>query len=115
MVNARGRPWAAALCHAVAPVLAAAGGAALMGAVWLPDLDPTAHVYPATMWVLVLWTVVHIGLGILMNLFCLFGLLVGDFTPRRDAPLWNVSLFWHFLGLTMLVTVCAVAVLPRLL
>ncbi|TNC74986.1 cytochrome ubiquinol oxidase subunit I [Rubellimicrobium roseum] len=115
VVNARGRPWTATLCLAVAPLLAVAGGAALLGSVWLPDLDPTSHVYPAILWAIVIWTLVHVGGGIIMQLFCLVGLLAGDFTPRHDAPLWNITLFWHFLALTVLVTVAVVAGLPRLL
>ncbi|WP_082483560.1 cbb3-type cytochrome c oxidase subunit I [Rubellimicrobium mesophilum] len=113
MLNTRGRPWLATLCHAIGPVLTLAGGAALVLAV--RDLDPTTHVYPAIMWALVVWTTAHLGVGVLMQLFCLFGLLTADFGPRHDAPLWNVALFWHFLGLTALVTVACVALLPRLL
>jgi cytochrome c oxidase subunit 1/cytochrome c oxidase subunit I+III len=114
MLNRRGRGALAMLCLTAGPILALAGGAALVGAVWLPGLAPTTHVYPAMMWALVLWTVAHLGAGVVMQLFCLFGLLTDDFNARRDAPLWNVALFWHFMGLTVLVTVAAVALLPRL-
>ncbi len=113
--NRRHRSGIAMLCLLAAAVLACLGGAALVGAVHLPDLDPTTHVYPATMWVLVIWTSLHILAGVLMQLFCLAGLLTGRFTPRYDAPLWNIALFWHFLGLKVLVTVATVAGLPRLL
>ena len=39
-----------------AVVLAVAGAAALLAGPWLTGLDPTTHVYPAIVWVLVIWT-----------------------------------------------------------
>jgi cytochrome c oxidase subunit 1/cytochrome c oxidase subunit I+III len=115
MLNKREKGALAMLCLSAGPVLALAGGAALVASVRLPGLDPKAHVYPAMMWALVVWTAAHVVVGVLMQLFCLVGLLTNDFTPRHDAPLWNVALFWHFLGLTVLVMVAVVAGLPRLL
>ena len=115
MLTSRGREGLAMLALTGAPLLAVLGGGALLLAVWLPGLSPTTHVYPAMMWALVLWTAAHLGVGVLMQLFCLLGLLTNDFNARHDAPLWNVALFWHFMGLTVLVTVAAVALLPRLL
>ncbi len=112
-INRRERPGLAKLCLVLAPLLAAAGGAALIGSVL--DLSPTSHVYPASMCVLVVWASVHIGGGIIMQLYCLAGLIFGKVTPRYDAPLWNVTLFWHFLALTVLVTVAVIAAAPRLM
>ncbi|WP_235856082.1 cytochrome c oxidase subunit I [Mesobaculum littorinae] len=98
-----------------APLLAAAGCAALIFAVRVPDLQPTTHVYPAVLWALTIWTVVHVGAGIIMQLYCLAALLAGKITPRHDAPLWNITLYWHFICLTVIVTVAVTAGLPRLL
>ena len=50
-----------------------------------------------------------------MQLYCLAGTIFGKVTPRYDAPLWNVELFWHFLIITVVVTVAMTAVMPRLL
>ena len=45
----------------IAGVLAATGGAALLAGPWLTGLDPKTHVYPATVWVLVIWTAFHVA------------------------------------------------------
>ena len=44
-----------------AAALAVAGGGALLAGPWFTGLDPTSHVYPATVWVLVIWTAVHVA------------------------------------------------------
>ena len=59
----------------------ALGGAALLAGPWLTGLDPTAHVYPAIVWVLVIWTALHVGAGIIMQLYCLARSLAGRLTP----------------------------------
>ena len=79
------------------------------------DLDPASHVYPAMMWALMVWVVAHGIVGTIMQLYCLAGSLFGKLTPRYDADLWNVTLFWHFLGLTALVTGAMMGIVPRLM
>ncbi|WP_265499690.1 cytochrome c oxidase subunit I [Paracoccus beibuensis] len=108
-----GRGAMAAL--AVAMLAACAGGGVLILALWLPDMDPTAHVYPAMMWALVVWVIVHLIAGVVLQGYCLAGLAFGKITRRYDAPLWNSLLFWHFLCLTVLVTGAMVAIAPRLM
>ncbi|MFD2739462.1 cytochrome c oxidase subunit I [Sulfitobacter aestuarii] len=98
----------------------AAGALATIGAATLVifsvlDLEPTAHVYPALMWALMIWLVAHSGLGAIMQLYCLAGSLFGKLTPRYDADLWNVTLFWHFMVLTALVTGFVMTIAPRVL
>ena len=98
---------------ALAPVLTLAGMGGFVLSVM--DLDPTAHVYPAMMWALMVWVVAHGLLATIMQLYCLAGSLFGKLTPRYDADLWNVTLFWHFMGLTALVTGAMMGLVPRLM
>jgi cytochrome c oxidase subunit I+III len=100
----------AALAGAVC--LAAAGGAALLAGPRVTGLDPTSHVYPATVWLLVIWTAFHVAVGILMQLYCLARRIAGRMTARRDIDMHNVVLYWHFTALTAAVTVLVVAGFP---
>ena len=79
------------------------------------DLDPTSHVYPAMLWALVVWTAVHVGAGAIMQGYCLAASVTGKMTPKHDADIWNVCLFWHFVVLTVLVTAATIGLMPRLL
>jgi cytochrome c oxidase subunit I+III len=96
----------------LAGAIAVAGGAALAAGPWLTGLDPTSHVYPATVWVLVAWTAVQVGLGALMLLYCVARRLAGRMTARHDIDIANVALYWHFTALTAAVTVGVIAGFP---
>jgi cytochrome c oxidase subunit I+III len=93
-------------------VLAAAGGAALVAGPVIAQLDPTRHVYQATVWLLSIWSVAHIGLGILMHLYCVARRAAGRMTARHDIDMANVTLYWHFCALTVVVTVAVIAGFP---
>jgi len=93
-------------------VLAAVGAAALLYAPWVTELDPTLHSYPAIVWVLVLWTALHVALGILMQLYCLARSFAGLLTSRYDIDIHNVVLYWHFVAITVAVTVAAIGFFP---
>ncbi len=75
-------------------------------------LEPTRHVYDAIVWVLVGWTNIHIALGCLMNVYCIARRACGRMTARYDADIVNVTLYWHFLCLTCLITVAVLAGFP---
>ena len=92
--------------HATAAIGALAAGPSLHG------MDPTAHAYPATVWVIVLWTGVHLAAGIVMQLYCLARSLAGRLTPAHDADIRNVALYWHFVALTAVVAVAVTALMP---
>ena len=92
--------------------LAAAGGGALVAGPWLTGLDPSRHVYTATVWLLVLWTVCHVILGIIMHIYCVARRIAGWMTAQRDIDIVNVTLFWHFTALTALLTVAVIAGFP---
>ena len=111
------RPDRAGLVHgalAVAGVRAPCGGAALLAGPWTAGLDPKSHVYPATVWILVIWTALHAGVGVLMQLYCAARRLAGRMDARHDIDICNVTLYWHFLGITAVATVAVVAGFPLL-
>jgi cytochrome c oxidase subunit I+III len=103
------------LCFAslgAAVVLAAAGSAALLAGPYFTQLDPTAHVYGAIVWMLALWTVLHVAVGIIVLLYCAARRAAGHLTARYDIDLQNSVLYWHFTLLTVLVTVLVLAGFP---
>ncbi|MDP2086773.1 MAG: cbb3-type cytochrome c oxidase subunit I, partial [Gemmobacter sp.] len=68
--------------------LAALGsGLALATGPWTTGLDPQQHAYPAIVWTLVVWCVLHLATGVLMQGYCLARSLAGRMTPRHDADL----------------------------
>jgi cytochrome c oxidase subunit I+III len=92
--------------------LAVAGSGALLAGPWVTGLDPTSHVYPATVWVLVLWTVVHMVAGVIMQLYCMARRIAGRMTARYDIDIANVALYWHFSAMTAVITVAVIAGFP---
>jgi cytochrome c oxidase subunit I+III len=108
------RDWAVGfyLGLLVAVALAVAGTAALLAGPWVTGLDPTSHVYPATVWILVLWTALQVGVGVLMQLYCLARRLAKRMTARYDIDICNVALYWHFTAFTAAVTVAVIAGFP---
>jgi cytochrome c oxidase subunit I+III len=108
-LDARGRFYATI---AVAVVLAGLGTAALIAGPWFTGMDPTAHVYGAMVWVLVIWSASHGALGIIMQLYCAARRLAGRMTAQHDQDIVNVTLFWHFLAFTVCVTVAVIAGFP---
>ncbi len=114
-VNCAGNAARAFQGLVAAVVLTIAGAGSLFWALWGAGMDPTEHVYPAIMWVLVVWVLAHSLAGLVMLGFCIAGSIFGRLTPRYDADLWNVTLFWHFLALTAFVTCTMVGAVPRLM
>ncbi|MCC6509883.1 MAG: hypothetical protein IT423_12295 [Pirellulaceae bacterium] len=96
----------------VSLVTAVGGLAAMLAGPWTTGLDPTQHVYPAIVWVLVGWTSLHLGLGALMIFYCWLRRAFGRMTQQYDADIVNVTLYWHFMAITTLITVGVVAGFP---
>ncbi|HEX2225557.1 MAG TPA: cbb3-type cytochrome c oxidase subunit I, partial [Candidatus Binatia bacterium] len=96
----------------LAVLLALAGGTALAAGPWLTGLDPTSHVYPATVWILVVWTDLQTLVGVIMLLYCVARRMAGRMTARYDIDISNVALYWHFTALTAAITVAIVAGFP---
>ena len=110
--NRSGQVSAFYLSLTLAAVVSLAGACALLSGPWLTGLDPTTHVYPAIVWVLTGWTVLHVILGGIMQLYCLARRGAGKMTNQWDADIVNVSLYWHFLALTVVMTVGVIAGFP---
>jgi cytochrome c oxidase subunit I+III len=92
--------------------LTAAGGGALVAGPWLSGLDPASHVYPAIVWLLVVWVLLHVAVGLLMQLYCVARRMAGRMTARYDIDIANVALYWHFTAITAVVTVAVIAGFP---
>jgi len=112
-LNRAGHVGAARAGLVLAPLLGAGGAALLVASVLA--LEPTSHVYPAILWALAVWIAVHVGAGVIMQLYCLAGSIFGKMTPRHDADIWNVSLFWHFVALSALVACAVMGLAPEAL
>ncbi len=95
-------------------LLSALGGAALIAGPWRTGLDPQTHVYPAIVWVLVLWTAFHVVAGLAMHLYCALRRYAGRMTARYDIDIGNVTLYWHFTLFTGVITVAVIAGFPLL-
>jgi cytochrome c oxidase subunit I+III len=97
---------------ALAIVSTVAGSAALVAGPLLSRMDPTQHVYPATVWMIVIWTVLHAFVGVLMHGYCIARRAAGKQTARWDIDITNVALFWHFLLLTAWITALVIGGFP---
>jgi cytochrome c oxidase subunit I+III len=80
---------------------------------WRYSMDPTAHVYPAIVWLLALWVAVHAAVGGVMQLYCFARSLARRLTPRHDMDIHNVALYWHFLVVTAVITFVVVGFFPE--
>ena len=76
-------------------------------------MQPTAHVYPAIVWVLVIWALAHAAVGAIMQLYCLARSLAGRLTPEHDMELHNVALYWHFMAITAVITFAVIGLFPE--
>jgi cytochrome c oxidase subunit I+III len=107
-----GGTFATSAALGMSVVTAAAGAGALLMGPWRTGLDPAAHVYPAIVWLLAIWTAMHVAVGIVMLLYLLARRWAGRLTRTHDIDLHNVTLYWHFTMLTAAVTVLVVAGFP---
>ena len=95
-------------------VLALAGTACLLAGPWAGGMIPKSHVYPATVWILVLWTAFHVIVGTVMQAYCFARRLAGRMTSEHDIDIGNVVLYWHFIILMAGITVAVIAGFPLL-
>lgn len=79
----------------------------------LDGLDPQANVYPAIIWVLVIWTVAHAAVAVVMQLYTLARSLAGKMDPTHDADLRNITVYMHFFALTAIVTYMTIGWFPE--
>lgn len=112
--NARGRIGVARGGLGLAAAATIAGGVAGLAGPWRAGLDPAAHVYPAIVWVLVIWIAAHAAVGVLMQLYALARSAFGRLTPVYDGDVRNVALYMHFLVLSAAVAFAVIAFFPEL-
>lgn len=93
---------------------ALAGGAAILAGPWFHEMDPTAHVYPAIVWLLAIWVALHVITGVIMQLYCVARRIAGRMTARHDIDIHNTALYWHFAVVTAVITVAVIAGFPLL-
>ncbi len=96
----------------VAASLATAAAAALLAGPWLTGLDPKTHVYPAMVWLLTIWAALHLLIGVLMQFYTLARRLAGKMTAAHDTDISTVTLYWHFVAITIVITVAVIAGFP---
>ena len=111
-LNARDREGAYHLALFLAAALACAGAWALLRGPIVTGLDPEVHVYPAIVWVLVIWGAAHLAAGVVMQLYCVARRFAGRQTAEHDMDITNVALYWHFTALTVVITVAVIAGFP---
>jgi cytochrome c oxidase subunit I+III len=111
-LNARDHAPAFGAAISLGALMAVGSAAALIAAPLATGLDPERHVYDATVWVLVIWTAIHLSAGAVMQLYALARRLAGRMTARHDIDIANVTLYWHFAALTALITVAVIAGFP---
>ena len=95
-------------------ILTVAGTLAGFAGPYTHAMEPTVHVYPAVVWVLVIWTAAHAAVALIMQLYCLARSLTGRMTGEYDQDIRNVVLFWHFMLFTAVVTFLTIGVFPSL-
>lgn len=59
-------------------------------------LDPQGHSYPATLWAMTFFVVVHIAFCVAMVAFSLLRLALGLVTPERRMLVELTALSWHY-------------------
>lgn len=111
--NARGSVAAARVLLAAGMVASVASLFAGLAGPWTSGLDPAAHVYPAIVWVLAIWTAAHGGVGAMCQAYALARSIAGRMTPEHDADLCNVTVFMHFLALTAVVAYATIGLFPE--
>jgi cytochrome c oxidase subunit I+III len=63
-------------------------------------------------WSIVLWTAAQLGVGSIMQLYCIARRWAGRMTARYDIDIHNVALYWHFTAFTAVIAVAVIAGFP---
>jgi cytochrome c oxidase subunit I+III len=111
-LNRAGRLEEARVALVAATFVTLGGSVAGLLGPYVHGMDPTAHVYPAIVWILAIWAVVHAAVGCIMQLYCLARSLAGKMTERYDQDIINVTLYWHFLTITAVVAFGVIGLFP---
>jgi cytochrome c oxidase subunit I+III len=114
LFNARGQITMARVMLGTSILLAVLTAGAFFLGPWTTGLDPTAHAYPAIVWALATWIIIHLIVGVIMQGYCLARSVFGRMTSEYDADIWNVTLYWHFAGFCALLTALVIGGFPLL-
>jgi cytochrome c oxidase subunit I+III len=89
-------------------------GFAVLQLQWLfgSGLDPTAHAYPAIVWTIHGYHLLHVALALVMGLYVLVRFWAGRLAPGYDIDLRNSALFWYFTVLQGVVAMATVNLFP---
>ncbi|WP_232495462.1 cytochrome c oxidase subunit I [Novosphingobium kaempferiae] len=112
-VHARGNVSLARVLVLLGIGASVAGVFAGLAGPWLSGMDPQAHSYPAIVWTLAIWTTAHCGVAAIMLAYVLARSLAGKMTPQHDADIRNVTVYMHFLALTVAVTYLTIGLFPE--
>jgi cytochrome c oxidase subunit I+III len=110
--NSNDRAGLTRLSLVVSLGLTLAGSVAGLAGPYVHAMDPTQHVYPAIIWVVAIWTVVHAAIAIIMQFYCLARSFNRQMTGRYDMDLSNVTLYWHFMVITALTSFGVLGLFP---
>jgi cytochrome c oxidase subunit I+III len=113
-LNARSHVARARLLLALGALATAAGACAGLVGPWASHLDARVHVYPAIVWVIVIWIAAHAAAGMIMQLYALARSTTGRMTPTFDGDLRNITVYQHFLAMSALVAFLVIGLFPRL-
>ncbi|HWK65858.1 MAG TPA: cytochrome c oxidase subunit I [Rhizobiaceae bacterium] len=110
--NSRAMTRVMRICLISSFLVTCAGSLAGFWGPWSYNMDPTSHVYPAIVWILVIWVLVHAALGAVMQLYCMARSLAGMLTEEHDMDLHNVVLYWHFMLIAAVTAFAVVGLFP---
>lgn len=99
----------------IAMFLAGGGIMALFLGPWTSKLNPTEHAYPAIVWALLGWVALHVAVGVIMQGYCLARRAAGRMTALHDIDICNVALYWHFVAITVAITIAVLVGFPLLM
>ncbi len=94
-------------------LLACAGSVAMLWGPHAADLNPTHHTYAAMVWLLMIWSTLHVAVGVLMQLYCVARRAARKMDAQHDADLTNVTLYWHFVASTAVISVALTVLFPE--
>ena len=112
-LNAGERRASMRACLGISALLALAASAAALAGPWQHGMDPASHVYPAIVWLLVLWVVAHAAVGVVMHFYCLARSFAGRLSARYDMDLRNSALYWHFVLIQAVLTFLVIGLFPE--
>jgi cytochrome c oxidase subunit I+III len=112
--NGQDKPAAFYTGIGLAVVLAATGTYALIAGPQQSGMDPKEHVYTALVWLLAIWSALHVAVGMVMQLYCVARRYAGRMTGKYHIDIANVTLYWHFVAITVTATVGVIAGFPFL-